>query len=473
MVASRWSYRLLGLASTMVLARLLTPADFGLVAVVVSLTTILDGLFDFGFDMALIRQQNPSRDDYDSAWTFRLLKALVFALAIVSCSPWVAEYANAPEAFNISLIAALTILVRGFENIGTVDFQKNLAFHNLFKYRLYPRLLGVASTITLAFVLRSYWAIVLGTLMNYTYQVVFSYILSDYRPRFLLRGFSKLWGFSKWVLVNSISRQIFNAMDRLILSGYVTKQSLGYYSVGADLASIVTQELMTPVGSALMPGYAKLKHDHERLRSAFVVSTSVFIALILPAGIGVWLVAPELVGLLLGEQWTQAAGLTGLLALFFMCFATTEILINFLAMVDMIERSSVVGVIRTTIFVALIYFAFQSYHLEGVVFLKIALSALEVLVLLVLALRFLRLPVLTIPSLFWRPVLAVTCMALAVGQLPELSALPVLLALILKITLAAVVYAAASVLLWLGAGKPKGLEAMLVELAQLKLSRAS
>ncbi len=472
MVASRWSYRLLGLASTMVLARLLTPADFGLVAVVVSLTTILDGLFDFGFDMALIRQQNPSRDDYDSAWTFRLLKALVFALAIVSCSPWVAEYANAPEAFNISLIAALTILVRGFENIGTVDFQKNLAFHHLFKYRLYPRLLGVASTIALAFVLRSYWAIVLGTLMNYTYQVVFSYILSDYRPRFLLRGFSKLWGFSKWVLVNSISRQIFNAMDRLILSGHVTKQSLGYYSVGADLASIVTQELMTPVGSALMPGYAKLKHDHERLRSAFVVSTSVFIALILPAGIGVWLVAPELVGLLLGEQWTQAAGLTGLLALFFMCFATTEILINFLAMVDMIERSSVVGVIRTTIFVALIYFAFQSYHLEGVVFLKIALSALEVLVLLVLALRFLRLPVLTIPALFWRPVLAVTCMALAVGQLPELSALPVLLALILKVTLAAVVYAAASVLLWLGAGKPKGLEAMLVELTQLKLSRA-
>ncbi len=474
MVVSRWSFRLLGLVSTMVLARLLTPADFGLVAVVVSLTAILGGLFDFGFDMALIRQQNPERDDYDSAWTFRFLKASVFAIAILFCSPWVAEYANAPEAVHISIVTALTFFVRSFENIGTVNFQKNLAFHSMFKYMLYPRLLGVASTIALAFALRSYWAIVLGTLLNAVYQVIFSYLLcNDYLPRFSFRGFAKLWGFSKWVLVNSISRQIFSAMDRLLLSGHVSKQSLGYYSVGADLASIVTQELMTPVGSALMPGYAKLKHDHERLRSAFLVSTSVFIALILPTGVGVWLIAPELVALLLGAQWTQAAGLTGLLALFFMCYATTEILTNFLAMVDLIERSSVVGIVRTLLFILLIYFAFQAYHLEGVIFLKIALSAIEVLALLVLALRYLQLSVMTISTLFWRPLLAVTCMAVVVELLPLSAALPVLLTLILKVAVAAMVYAGASVLLWLGAGKPKGLESMLVELTQLKLSRAS
>lgn len=148
-----------------------------------AVVAILDGFFEFGFDLALIRNKDAGRDDFDTVWTMRLLKGTLFGLLVIAVSPAVAHYAQDDAVVMISVAIGLGLVIRGFENIGVVRFEKELQFDRLFAVRLYPRLAGAATTIGLAFALRSYWAIVLGAMMQNVYMALFSYWLCDYRPR--------------------------------------------------------------------------------------------------------------------------------------------------------------------------------------------------------------------------------------------------------------------------------------------------
>lgn len=470
MVATRWSYRLLGLVSTMILARLLTPQDFGTVAVVMALVYFVDSFFDFGFDLALIKDQHASREDYDTAWTLRFLKTILFALVVALASPLIALYAKAPETIPIGLVVAGSIFIRGFHNIGTITFSKELDFHQVFKYSIYPRVLGVITTIAAAFILRSYWAIVLGIFMNAIYGTAFSYSANPIWPRWRLQGMEKFWHFSKWVLIGNMGRQLFSIMDRLALSGWIDKQHLGFFTVAADLAGIVTVELFGPVSQALTPGFAKLQHERERLRDAFLASISVYLALIVPACTGVWLVAPELVPVILGDQWLEAAKFVGLFSWFFLFFAFSEILTGFISMVGLIERSARLSLARAVLFGALVYFAFHYADIAGIIYLKIALAAGESMLLFHMAMRYLDLSPLAPISACWRPALAAGCMVLAVNTLtPDMSAIPFVL-LIFKAGIGALTYACVTWGLWLLAGKPKGMESMLIDFVKSRFA---
>ncbi|MBT0960583.1 oligosaccharide flippase family protein [Denitromonas iodatirespirans] len=472
MIATRWSHRLLGLVSTMILARLLMPEDFGLVATVAAVVSIIDGFFDFGFDLALIHNQRAGRPEFDAAWTLRLIKSLIFGGLLMVASPWMADYANAPEVIGISLIMGASLAIKGLENIGTVTFHRELEFDRLFRFRMYPRLMGVATTIALAVTLRSYWAIVLGAFARYTYEVAFSYGMSPYRPRFRLQGIGQLWQFSRWILVTNIARQLFNAADRFVLTGLISKRELGFYSVGVDVAGTVTVDLMSPAGSALTPGFAKLQNEPDRLRNAFVISTSIFVALITPASVGLWCVAPELTAVILGAQWTEAAPLIGLFAFFWLFFAIAENLGRFMTMTGLQASAARIGLVRTLVFLALLYPAFQFGGLSALILMKTALSAVEAAVLTGVCTRHLRLPAHHIFAFLWRPALAAGAMAALLTHIPFPADLPTLGALALKAVIGALIYAGSSMLLWQLGGKPSGLESTVLGIIRKRCGAA-
>ncbi len=464
MIATRWSHRLLGLINTMILARLLMPEDFGLVATVVAAVTIMDGFFDFGFDLALIQDQKAGRPEFDAVWTLRFLKALLFGGLLAASSPWIADYAEAPEVVAISLVMGFGIAFKGLENIGIVVFQKELEFNRLFRFRLIPRLLGVIATVGLALWLRSYWAIVLGTLTRYILEVAFSYVMSDYRPRFRITGMAKLWRFSRWIMVNNVSVQLFKAVDRFTLAGLISKRDLGYYTVSADVASTVTVDLMGPAGSALIPGYAKLQGEPARLRSAFLISMTVFIALITPAAVGVWSLAPELTAVLLGDQWHAAAPIIGLFALVWLFYSIVENLSKFMTMSGLQAKAALIGAGRTVTFLVAFYPLFQWGGITAPIFLKLALCMAEMVVLFSVSSRRVDLPMLALPNMLWRPWIAAGVMAATLAYLPFPADIPALAMLAMKVAIGALVYAGISLLLWQFSGRPAGLEAILTGL---------
>jgi lipopolysaccharide exporter len=464
LIATRWLHRLIGLASTMVLARVLMPQDFGVVAAVTAVVAVIDGFFEFGFDLSLIRAQEFRREDYDTTWTLRIAKGVVFGLLVIAVSPLVSMYAQTPDVVAISVVLGVGLMIRGCENIGIVRFEKELQYDRLFRIRLYPRLAGTITTIALALTLRSYWAIVFGSLMQNAYQVLFSFLQCEFRPRLRVQGSRAIWHFSKWILISGISRKTFDAADRLMVSGLTGKRELGFFTVTASLASLITNELVGAVGNALIPGYAKLQDETARLRAAFLMSQSAFVALLLPTSIGVWLLAPSLTEVVLGAQWTDAAPMLGAFAVFYMCFSIAENLNRFMAMTGLQVATARSGLIRTVVFLALVYPSFRLGGLTMIIATKIVISAIEIVYLSSLCCRRVETRLARYLSHYVRPAIACVAMALAISGVGRIVPAPPLLTLFVGALAGALVYLGTLLLSWRLSGRPPGLETLVIDL---------
>ena len=155
MTAARLGVRSLGLVSTMILARLLLPEDFGLVALAMSVVALLDTINQFGFETPLIQRRDATRDDFDSAWTLNILLAGVVVAGIVLLAPLAAGFFKEPRVEAILYWIAVGNFFLAFQNIGVVQFRKQLNFRRDFALQVVQKAAMLAVTIPLAFWLRS------------------------------------------------------------------------------------------------------------------------------------------------------------------------------------------------------------------------------------------------------------------------------------------------------------------------------
>ena len=204
MVAMRLSIRFVGIISTIVLARLLVPADFGLVAMATMIFGLIEIMSQFGFDVVLIQKQNAGRDYYDTAWSLSILRGLVTTLAMYAGAGVAADFFGDPRLVEIVYILRLIAFAAGFTNIGIVDFRKDMNFGKNFQYMVSVKLCSFFVTLFFALVLRSYWALVIGIASNTVAQLGLSYYLHPYRPRWSLSRWREIMNFSKWLVLNNI-----------------------------------------------------------------------------------------------------------------------------------------------------------------------------------------------------------------------------------------------------------------------------
>lgn len=315
MVLLRIVDRGIGLVSTVVLARLLVPGDFGLIALAASLIGMLEVLGAVGMDMALIQRSDARREHYDTAWTFHVLFGVVMGTMVATLAWPVASFYADPRLVPVMLMLAATHAVQAFENIGVVAFRKEMEFDREFRYRVTRRIVTTfLVTLPLAFVLRSYWALLVGSLVGAFLTVALSYLLHPYRPRLTLSAFGEMMSFSKWFLLDSIVEFLYARTAVLIIGRWNGPAAVGAYSLASDVASMATQEISAPVHRAVFPGYAKLADDRAALRRAFLKVTAVLLLVVLPCGVALSLLAEPVVLILFGDTWREAIPLVQVLA---------------------------------------------------------------------------------------------------------------------------------------------------------------
>ncbi|HET9448418.1 MAG TPA: oligosaccharide flippase family protein, partial [Steroidobacteraceae bacterium] len=200
MVAFKGVERMLGLVSTLVLARLLAPTDFGVVAMATSLMAMLELFSAFGLDAALIQRANATRTHYDTAWTLNICAGVVIALLMLALAWPMSLYFREPRATGAIAVLAAAAFVIGLENIGVIAFRKEMNFRKEFVYLASKRVGGLIATVSLALWLRSYWALVFGNLIGRVIGVVLSFALHPYRPRLSLQAVGDFFHFSKWLV---------------------------------------------------------------------------------------------------------------------------------------------------------------------------------------------------------------------------------------------------------------------------------
>ena len=464
-VSMRWVDRLIGLASTMILARLLVPEDFGLVAMAMVIVGLLDVLLDLGVASALIQNTRADAEDFHTAWTLRLLQSAATALLLVVSAPFAADYYNDDRVELIIQVVAITAFVGGFENIGTVSFQKNMEFGRDFRFFTLRRIAGVLFTIPAALLLQSYWALVLGSLLSRVAGVGLSYWMSSFRPRLSLARLSQIWWFSQWNLLLAVGNYLQNAFGRFIVGRRADAATVGAYSVGEEIAMLPTTELLAPLGRVMFPVFAIAKHDPAELLRVVSLSLSVQALMAIPAGIGLALVAEDAIPLLLGWNWMSAVPYVQIIALASIATTLSHSGTYMLIALGRMKTVCAIAWARVLLLVALVVLVFPGTGARGVALCVLAtafggFAALQILSRRALAGFGIR----EIVRQVWRPMIATTVMAgtvLAVSR--TLGDSSIVMRLPVEVGAGVVTYAVTLVALWRSAGAPAGAETYLLD----------
>ena len=316
MILARLTERGLGFISTIILVRLLAPADFGLVAMATSVIAICELFGQVGLDVALIQNPGATRRHYDTAWTFGVMLSALTAVVLLIMAVPAAEFYGEPRLLAILLSLALGSFISGFENIGVVAFRKELRFNKEFQFFFGRKLVGFLITVPLAFILRNYWALIAGIIVGRLAGVCLSYYVQEYRPRWSLEARHDLFHFSKWMVASNVVTVVNVRAADFILGKITGAHALGVFNVSYELSNLPTSELIAPINRAVFPGYARKSADPTVLQQGYLGVIGIIAAFGIPAGVGIAATANILVPLIFGPQWVEAIPLVAILAIY-------------------------------------------------------------------------------------------------------------------------------------------------------------
>ena len=311
----RMATRIMGMGSTLILVRVLAPAEFGIVAIAMSVITSIDQFSQIGVEEALVRIAAPDRRTYDTAFTMIVLRCTAVAVIAAGAAWPMALFFNEPRLAPIMLAIAGVTMISGFENIGVQDFRRDMQFDQEFAFQAVPRLAGIIVTIVAALVWRDYWALIIGTGVTRVFRVAMSYVIHPMRPRFSLAAWRDLIGFSLWTWAICVARVLRDQPAMFIIAQSLGSARVGMLSVSSEIALLPVSEIVLPMGRAMFSAFALARRSGEDVEAIFRRLVGVTFVLTLPASVGLALVAGPVVQLMLGPNWMETVPLLQVMAL--------------------------------------------------------------------------------------------------------------------------------------------------------------
>lgn len=464
-IGMRFAVRGLGVISTIILARLLVPEDFGLVALATMMSGLLEMVTAIGIEAALISDQKADREHYDTAWTLRLIKGVLVGLLLAIAAAPAAGFFDQPQLESPIYWLAAAAVVQGLENIGTVEFLKQLRYDRDFVFLVTKKLVTFTVTVTLGIIWRNYWALIAGIVSGKVLGVILSYAMSTYRPRLSLAKWGEIFDFSKWMWGRELLLYLSSRSDTFLLGKLTGAQALGFYTVGYEIGCLPTTEMGLPITRAMFPGLSKFTSNMVEFRRLLKDSIVLSLVVGLPLAMGLSLVAAPLVHFVLGEKWIDTIPMIEVIAF----YGLTRIVgANYAAAFLALRRPDVllrVVAAMLLLRVPLFWWAIVEYGVQGLVYALAGIGMLQLAVTFGIFKMFSLISFSKLLFELWRSVLSTAVMAGVLVTLvdPWTSAFHPGLDLLVSVATGIVVYAGAMMLLWRSCARPAGPEQLIVD----------
>ena len=316
LVVGRLAIKVVQFVRTVVLAHLLFPADFGLFGLAALSLGVMDLFIQPGFSAALVHERGDPYQYLDTAWSGQIIRNTFVGGLVFFAAPFLGNFFAHPEIVPLTRVLALSLVICGFENIGTMFFQKNMQFNRQFFLNMSLVLFEVVTVIVSGFVLRNVWALVIGGVAYRIGTVLFSYLFHPYRPKFApkLAHLRHLLRYGKWVSMGAIVGYFVTQGDNFSVGKLIGPEGLGYYQAAFALALLPATEFGRVLGNALFPAFAKL--EVHRREEAFTRVAQLIFAFTIPASLGIAVLAPDIVHTFYGARWMPMAPIVSVLALY-------------------------------------------------------------------------------------------------------------------------------------------------------------
>lgn len=325
--ATKWSTitevmaKLVAPISSMVLARLLTPEAFGVVATLNMVIAFAEIFTDAGFQRYLIQHDFKDEEDKEKStnvafWSNLVMSFVLWGVIAIFNAP-LAEWVGSPGLGHVLVVACVSIPIAAFSSIQMALFKRSLDFKTLFWRRLATVLVPLCVTIPLAFWLRSYWALVIGTIVTNLVNAILLTVKSIWRPRryYSFARLKEMVSFCAWSVFDHVLIWATAYIDIFFVGRALDAYYLGLYKTSITTVTQFTSLITASVLPVIMPAISRLQDNLPEMRNTLLKFQKYTAVLLLPVGVGIFLFQDLVTAVMLGNQWTEAAPFIGLWAL--------------------------------------------------------------------------------------------------------------------------------------------------------------
>lgn len=304
-LAERFSAQAVSTVVSIILARLLSPEDYGTIALITVFTAILQVFIDSGLGNALVQKKEADELDFSSVFYFNMALCLLLYMGMFAAAPLIASFYNDMSLVPLVRVISLTLVISGVKNIQQAYVSRHMIFKRFFFSTLGGTLASAFLGIVMAYRGYGVWALVAQQLCNASVDTIILWLTVRWRPQkmFSWQRLKGLLDYGWKLLASSLLGTAYNNLCNLIIGKMYSSETLAYYNQGDKLPQLVVNNINTSIDSVLLPAMSNVQDDPKRVRSMTrrAIKTSVY--LMAPLMMGLAFCAETIVELILTEKW--------------------------------------------------------------------------------------------------------------------------------------------------------------------------
>jgi len=296
----------ISLITFFILARFLTPADYGIIAAVLIVTAVVERFSEHSLTSAMAQKKIDMEPYLDTVWTINVLKSFILALIIFLLAPFLSSFFNIEQTVNVFRLAGIFIILPNLSNIRQIYFFTELNFKSIFLRDVAAQLAySIVAIASIFFISVSFWALFLGQCASMLTALLITYWLYPSSPAFSFK-FKQLWPFvkySKWMTAQQILTYLASFMDKLFIGRFLAVDMLGFYTKARDLSSLTTSSITSMINKIGFFAYNNIQSDIKKIQEGFVKSLDLILIISLPFCFLLLVEGGAIISVLLGSKW--------------------------------------------------------------------------------------------------------------------------------------------------------------------------
>lgn len=310
--------RVLSLVKNVIIARILSPYQFGAFGIATLVLVFAEIVTETGINTFLIQNKEDTDKYINTSWLVSITRGAIIFLVIIASSSFISAFFRNSDALSLLILIAFVPLLRGFINPSVVKFQKELMFHKKFIYNTSCFLAEAFFSITLVLITKSVESLIYGMIISTIFEIIISFLIVKPVPRlaFDFVIFKKVIGYGKWITASTIFNYFYQHGDDIVIGRILGSTSLGLYDMAYRFSLVPLSDVSDVISSVTFPVYMKISEDSKRLRRAFLKTLFGVILITLPISLMIFFFSKEIITLILGEKWLLAVPVLKILGIF-------------------------------------------------------------------------------------------------------------------------------------------------------------
>jgi len=356
----------------LVLARLLSPEEYGLIGIIAIFIAVFNSIVDSGFSNALIRKNDAKDIDYNTVFIVNLLLSVVLFFALFLCAPDIAQFFDEPQLVPLTKAMGSIVIINAFAIIQRTILVKRIDFKTQTKISLISSIVSGVVGIVMALIGYGVWSLVGQQISRQLLNTLFLWVWGHWWPRlqFSIESFKSLFGFGWKLLVSSLIDTTWREIYQVVIGKCYSAEMLGQYTRAQQFSSICSSNLTSVVQRVSYPVFSSIQEEKERLKQSYkkVIKVTMLITFVLMLGLAA--IAKPMILVLIGEKWLQSVEILQIVCFSMMLYPLHALNLNMLTVqgrsdlflkLEIIKKIIAVGPILLGIFINVYWMLIGSF----------------------------------------------------------------------------------------------------------------